>query len=141
MPESNQQTPLWQRVMQQQFARFLSVGALNTLLGYSIIFFAMYALNFSPEASNLLGYSVGLVVSFLLSKSFTFRSSGAASSELIRFLLVFAIAYAINLAELSFLVRVLAWHAGISQLLAGVFYVLCSYFLKKRFVFLAGKSS
>lgn len=140
MPESNQM-PIWQRVMQQQFARFLSVGMLNTLLGYSIIFLAMYVLHFSPEASNLLGYGIGLVVSFLLSKTFTFRSSGAMSSELVRFLLVFAIAYAINLAVLSFAVRVLAWHAGISQLVAGVFYVFCSYFLNKRFVFLAGKPS
>ena len=138
MQESNRPEPLWQRVMRQQFARFLSVGVLNTLLGYGIIFLAMYGLKWSPEASNLLGYGIGLIVSFMLSKTFTFRSSAAVSGELIRFLIVFAIAYGANLAVLSFAVRFLDWHAGLSQLIAGGFYIVCSYLLNKRFVFLTG---
>lgn len=136
----SKQPPLWQRVMQKQFARFLSVGVLNTLLGYGIIFFAMYGLKFSPEVSNLMGYGVGLLVSFALSKSFTFRSSGAIKPEFARFLIVFAMAYAANLAVLSVAVRFFHWHAGISQVIAGGFYIVCSYFLNKRFVFLPGKS-
>lgn len=139
MPE-NKHPQIWQRIMQQQFARFLSVGALNTLLGYGIIFFAMYGLKLSPEISNVLGYGIGLLVSFTLTKTFTFRSTGAIRPEFARFLIVFAVSYAANLAVLSLAVRILHWHAGVSQVLAGGCYIICSYYLNKRFVFLPGKS-
>lgn len=127
------------RMMDRQFIRFLSVGMINTFVGHGIIFATMYLLQWPPELSNIVGYSVGLILSFTLSKTFTFRSNGALSAEAIRFLIVFAISYSANLIVLSFSVRILGWHAVLSQITAAAFYVFCSYFLNKRFVFLTEK--
>lgn len=121
--------------MKGQFSRFLTVGAFNTVLGYAVIFSAMYGLGFSPELSNAIGYAVGFAFSFVLSKVFTFRSVGKPSAELVRFLIVFLVAYSANLITLYILIHSLSFHEGFSQLLAGVIYILFSYLLNSRYVF------
>jgi putative flippase GtrA len=121
--------------MKDQFSRYLLVGVFNTLYGWVIIFGAMYFLRMSPEASNVLGYSIGLLVSFALNRTFIFRSSGRPSGELARFFAVVAIAFGLNLVVLYVLVRILLIHEAVSQVLAGVVYVISSYAMNKKFVF------
>ncbi len=118
-----------------QLARFISVGILNTTLGYLVIFFCMYKLNLSPEISNACGYGVGLIASYTLNKLFTFKSVGAHSSEFFRFISAFGVAYFLNLMVLMVLVYGVGMHEAISQLLAGLFYAATSFFLNKNFVF------
>jgi putative flippase GtrA len=120
--------------------RFLLVGIFNTCFGYSLIFGFMYLAELSPELSNLLGYSVALLVSFVLHKYFTFARGDVAArsktgAELLRFLISFACAYAANYATLLLLIYQLEINAVMSQLLAGVVYVGISYFLNARFAF------
>ena len=119
----------------RQFSRFLLVGFFNTFLGYAVIFSCMYLTELSPEFSNILGYSIGLLVSYLLNKHYTFRSSLNWHRELIRFLLVFCIAYAANFAILIALIRLMGVHEAIGQICAGVVYVVVSYLLNKIYVF------
>ena len=95
----------------------------------------MYLLGLSPIASNVLGYSIALVVSFILNRTFTFRSTGRQSSEMLRFLIVFAIAFGANLAVLYVLVEYLFIHEALSQIFAGIFYVAISYLMNKYLVF------
>ena len=118
-----------------QFARFLTVGVFNTLIGYAVIFIAMYGVGLSPELSNGLGFAVGLFSSFVLSRKFTFRSEGKVNAELIRFLIAFMIAYLLNLAVLHLLVRYFHFHAGLSQIISGAVYTICSYWFNARWVF------
>lgn len=119
----------------KQFFRFLTVGVFNTLLGYCIIFACMYLAKMSPEASNITGYAVGLVTSYLLNRTYTFRSQQKHRSELIRFLIVFAVAYGLNFAMLVILIHKMSVHEGLSQVLAGVVYVATSFILNKYYVF------
>jgi putative flippase GtrA len=119
----------------KQFSRFLVVGVFNTFLGYCVIFACMYWARMSPEASNVTGYAIGLVASYLLNKNYTFNSRRRQGSEIIRFLVVFIIAYASNLAALSILIHRVGVHEGISQILAGIIYVIASYLMNKHYVF------
>jgi len=118
-----------------QFSRFLLVGVANTALGYAVIFACMYLVGLSPELSNVAGYVVGLLVSYFLNRHFTFRSAQRRSTEFVRFALVFLTAYSANLAVLIVLVRALAVHAGLSQVIAGIIYIGTAYLLNKRYVF------
>lgn len=127
--------------MNAQFLRFLLVGGFNTIFGYAIIFSAMYWFGMSPVASNVLGYAIAIMVSFLLNKFFTFRSSGSGKRELVRFLAVFLLAYGANLAALHAAVEILGINAFVSQVLAGIFYTLTSYTLSKLYVFQAAKGA
>jgi putative flippase GtrA len=120
-----------------QFSRFLIVGVANTALGYAVIFACMYLAGLSPELSNAAGYAVGLIASYFLNRHFTFRSIQRRSTEIVRFALVFLTAYTVNLAVLIVLVRVLAIHSGLSQVIAGIFYIGTAYILNKHYVFRA----
>lgn len=124
--------------MNSQFSRYLLVGAFNTIVGYVIIFGAMYVLEWSPIQSNVFGYSIALMFSFLLNRNFTFRSTGRKSTELIRFLIVFAISFGANLVALSVLVEVFNAHKYLSQIFAGIVYVVISYAMNKYLVFRSG---
>lgn len=121
--------------MKNQFFRYLLVGIFNTAFGYAIIFGAMYLLVMSPMASNALGYSVVLLFSFVLSRTFTFKSTGRKISEMMRFLAVFAFAFGVNLIVLYVSIKFLLIHEAVSQIIAGVVYVIISYLMNKFLVF------
>jgi putative flippase GtrA len=95
----------------------------------------MYAIKLSPEISNILGYAIALVGSYILNRRFTFESKKKPRGEIFRFLVVFSIAYGANFAFLVFLVHIVNFDKGISQILAGVFYVGVSFFMNKYYVF------
>lgn len=124
-----------------QFIRFILVGIVNSGLGYGIIFGCMYWVGLSPELSNVIGYMVGLVASYFIHRSYTFRSTQKRRTEFIYFVIVFLIAYFANLATLIVLVRAVGVHAGFSQVVAGAVYVSTSYLLNKYYVFRSSEAS
>ncbi len=122
-----------------QFVRFLLVGFANTLLGYGVIFSCMYLGRLTPEISNVIGYLFGLVVSYFMHRHITFRSVRRRTSEFVRFVIVFLVAYAANFVVLVVLVRGLGGHAALSQIVSGAVYVGTAYLLNKRCVFHSSK--
>ena len=119
----------------KQFFRFVTVGVFNTILGYCVIFACMYLAKMSPERSNITGYAVGLIASYVLNRRFTFNSKQNRRSEIVRFLAVFAVAYTLNFAVLVILIHRLGLHEGASQVLAGLVYVVASFVMNKHYVF------
>lgn len=124
------------------FLRFATVGVINTLIGYAVIFLCMYGLGQGPVLSNIVGYAVGLVISFVLNRSYTFRSKAAAGSQAVRFAMFFGVAYLVNLGVLLWLTRHLGMGNGVSQVAAGAAYFVVFFILSKYFVFAAdGRNS
>ena len=119
----------------RQFFRFLTVGVFNTLLGYCVIFACMYLAKMTPEASNAAGYGVGLFVSYILHRKFTFNSKQRKRDEVAPFLIVFLVAYATNFVALLVFIHKLGFNVGLSQVLAGVVYVAASFIMNKYYVF------
>jgi len=115
--------------------RFLMVGALNTLVGLSVIFMAKAIAGAGDVTANVAGYGVGFVLSFLLNRTWTFGHRGDRWSAMGRFLLVFAVAYALNLAVVLLLVRGLQLNGYLSQMLGVVPYTVFSYFAARHLVF------
>jgi putative flippase GtrA len=119
----------------RQLVRFALVGVLNTVVGYSVIFACMYLLGMKPVSSNMVGYAFGLVVSYTLNRSFTFRSAAAKKREIMRFLTIFMIAYLTNIGVLVLLTDHAGVHKGWAQLLAGAVYTVLFFVLSKYYVF------
>jgi putative flippase GtrA len=122
-------------VTMNHFSRFLVVGVLNTLLGYGVIFACMYLAGMAPETSNVAGYAVGLVASYVLNKNYTFNSRKKSSREIGRFLAVFGVAYAANLVMLFLLIHQIGISKGSSQIYAAVIYMCVSFIMTKHYVF------
>ena len=92
-------------------------------------------LRISPEGSNFMGYFLGISVSYVLNKQFNFKSKIPHRDELPKFLASMGIAYLLNLATLVILYRWLGVNPYISQLAAGVVYVLIGFGLSRVWVF------
>jgi putative flippase GtrA len=119
----------------RQFAKYLLVGVLNTGLGYAIIFLCMYGIGLSAVISNVIGYGIGMSVSYTLNRGYTFRGTRTDKATVVRFFAVSATAYLANLGMLLFLIRVAGVHEGVSQLAAGAVYVVTSFLVNKYYVF------
>jgi len=119
----------------KQLLRFAAVGVLNTAVGYAVIFACMYLAGLSPVASNVVGYACGLVVSYTLNRTFTFRSVAGKKREIVRFLSIFMVAYLANIGALMLLIDHVGMHKGWAQLVAGAIYTGLFYLLSKYYVF------
>lgn len=121
--------------MSKQFLKYLMAGVVNTVVGYGVFLVALRGLNWSPEAANALGYAFGLCVAFLLNRFFVFVVSGSASASALRFIVSFALAFAINQAALFVCYRLLLIPAEIAQIFAMVVYTVVFYLLNKHYAF------
>lgn len=89
-----------------QLVRFLLVGGLNTAFGLSAIYALMW-LGADYRLANAAGFALGCVLSFVLNKSWTFRHDGHWRDSFLRWLVVVAGGYALNL------LAVVALHDGV----------------------------
>lgn len=120
-----------------QFAKFCAVGLANTLVGYGAILLASFTLGLNPYAANVCGYAVGLLISFLLNRHFTFESRQAAWPALVKFCLAFLPSYALNLVVLHVTLQHLQFPVALSQALAIGSYTVTFFLLCRLFVFRA----
>lgn len=116
----------------QQALRYGSVGLVNTAFGLSVIWVLMF-FGVGPYPANAMGYAAGLVVSFLLNRSWTFRAQHAGWPVL-RFGAAFVVAYGANLGVLALGLRIAPEAVYVLQLVctgvyAVLFFLLCRYFV------------
>jgi putative flippase GtrA len=121
--------------MLAQFSKFAVVGAVNTLVGLLAIYAAKWFFLFDDVAANLTGYAIGLTVSFLLNKSWTFRHRGDFAKSAVRFAAVFAVAYPINLGAVMLLIEAFGVNSYIAQALGMPPYMIAFYLLSRWFAF------
>ncbi|MEM6971668.1 MAG: GtrA family protein [Pseudomonadota bacterium] len=116
-----------------QALRFGAVGVVNTLSGLGTIYFAMY-LGLAPVPANVIGYAVGLSVSYVLNSRFTFRG-GRTEGAILRFIVTFAVAYTVNMALLLGAIGPLGIDPYIAQLIASVGYTAAFFLMSKFYAF------
>lgn len=120
-----------------QFLRFLCVGVINTFTGLAVIYACKYFLSFEDLAANASGYAVGLCVSFTLNRRWTFAHRGAVAPAALRFLVVAAMAYALNLATVMWCIHGLGMNSYLAQALGIPPYTLTAYGLSRLWAFRA----
>ena len=126
-------TDKW-KVEASYITRHVGSGVVNTIVGFTFIFFAM-AMGFSPIVSNVAGYIVGFTLGFVLSKKFVFRSNGHFVAESVRYLIAFVIAFLFNLLVLRLSLVYLNYNVLASQASAAVAYTLLMFILTRFYVF------
>ena len=122
---------LIRRLWHVRFVRFLVVGGINTLFGYSI-FALVYLLSGNHVAALIVSVAIGVTFNFFSIGGVVFRN--LAGRRFVLFCLNYAVAFAANYLMLEGLVA-----AGIGPLLAQVIclpvFIAISYGLNARFVF------
>lgn len=135
------------RLPVRQFAKYCTVGVLNTAITLGVIFVCKSVLGVNPYLSNALGYICGLSNSFLWDKAWVFRSRrsykaagahfavGCALCYLLQFALVWSLtqsAFGSEEYDLGFFV---ISGYGIATLLGNVLYTLCNFIYNKLITF------
>lgn len=115
-------------------ARYAGSGAVNTLVGFAVIFFLM-GIGVGAKVSNVVGYSVGFFLGFVLSKKMVFRSQGRLVGESVRYLIAFLLAFGVNMLILNFLLYLPSVNAFMAQLVAAAGYTIAMYTFGRYFVF------
>lgn len=121
--------------MTAQLLRFIAVGSLNTLIGFSVILLLSRGLGLHDVLANIGGYAVGACCSYLLNKRFTFDSRKPHRRAAPAFALLIGLCLLINLGVLLLALRVLQWPSVAAQATAVLVYNLLFFLGSKLLVF------
>ena len=117
------------------FVRFVIVGLVNTVIGYSVIMILFHLVGLSYSLSYFLSYVVGIIVSFFLNRQFVFFSQNDKLVEFVRFLIAFGVSYGVSYAALYFLVENHILVENIAFFAGMVIYSTLFYLLNKHITF------
>ena len=133
------------------FIKYNAIGIINTLITLAVVWVLHQLLDWNLELSNFLGFVAGGINSYLMNRIWNFKSNNRKRTEVVRFVIVFLLSYALNLATLegcAYLLQNVQWCQPFStwishfmkptyfaNIVANVVYVLASFMLYKKWVF------
>lgn len=122
-------------LLDTSLSKFLTVGALNTLVGLLVIYAAKFFAGMEDISANLVGYGVGFLLPYALNSRWTFRYSGDDLPAALRFLLGVSTGYCVNLLAVLVLIQLFGVNSYVAQAMGIPPYTLTVYLLSKHFVF------
>ncbi|WP_223701221.1 GtrA family protein [Sutcliffiella deserti] len=131
--------------LNNSFIRFLLVGIINTVVGLSSMYLLLNVFHLNYWISTFVGNSIGAIVSYLLNRSFTFKSSAGHFTSFPRFIFVILICYFLSYRAGLFLTHATLTGLGyggnqhleenIAILIGTGLYTILNYLGQKYFVF------
>lgn len=122
-----------------QFVKFLVVGCINTGLHYAVFYTLYTYLGVYYLLASTIGYSVGLVNSYVLNRTWTFRSQMEnQKAQFARFIGVNFMSLAVNLGALKLFVAAGGLPPELSQVLAIAFSLMANFIGNKFWTFRSG---
>lgn len=112
----------------KKIKRFIFVGIINAISGYTLIIFLYSLLNFNFYISNFIGYLFGLIISFMLNRKFVFKVEGKKLSQFIKFIFSFFLSYLLNIFVFYISSEFINLNNYLSLLIASLFYSI-SFFI------------
>lgn len=119
----------------KEFGRFILVGALRTIVGVGLLYFLSTVIGIDYVASNVIVYTIGLILGFFLHKNWVFHSRKVWKSEMLPYLVSFAIGYLVNAGLLLLQVETLGVKKMVAQLVAMAGFALVNYLVNKAWTF------
>lgn len=117
-----------------RIAAFSIIGVINGIVGLGTIAVMVLA-GASPTLANVVGYGLGLIASFALNSSITFRARRTGFQTVAKFLGAFAIAFALNLLTVRFGEQHFGEHRLFASFIGTPAYVIAFYLLCEFWVF------
>jgi len=119
--------------------RFLVVGAVNTLIGLFVIYICKWFFGLGDVTANVVGYITALTNSFYLNRAWTFGSSTPVLPALARFMVIFVLAYLVNLVTVLAAIEFMGLNSYLAQAIGIAPYTTFFYFGSRYFAFKAQK--
>jgi putative flippase GtrA len=125
-------------MLEYSLARYVVVGAINTVAGLAIIFGLKAFAGAGDVAANLVGYAGAVLLGFALNRRWTFRHAGAVAPALAWYFAVLSVAYLLNLATVLACIHALDLNAYLAQCLGILPYTVIGYCGSRLLVFRTG---
>ncbi|HUW27537.1 MAG TPA: GtrA family protein [Sulfuriferula sp.] len=119
----------------RQSLRFGAVGLVNTAIGLTAIYALMFFFSADPALANVVGYAIGLTVSFALNRAWTFNNTQPVIHVMPKYLLTAAASYLLNLGAVVTCTSYLSANPYLAQLVGVGIYTVCMFFGCRWFVF------
>ena len=121
--------------MTGQGLRSIAVGLANTVLGFAVILLLDVGLGLNSMAANAAGYLVGAASSYVLNKTYTFRSQRTHRRALPAFVMLMLVCWGANALVLWLARTGLQWPPLPAQALAVLTYAGLFFVGSRSFVF------
>jgi len=118
-----------------ELGRYGLVGVIRLLIGVIFIFIPYNLWGVNYILCNVVGYSIGLIVGFILHKRWVFKSKENWNKEAIPYFVTFGIAYIINMILLILCAEKLMLDKNISQVIAICGFTTTNYLVNKYWTF------
>ena len=120
----------------KKFLKYLISGFINTLATYFTSILLLKIFNVILVVSNLLGYIVGIFVSFYLNRNFVFKSKKPEiKKQFSKFIFACLFSYFINLICLIIFSYIFKLNDHVSQILSMASYSISFYILSNKYIF------
>lgn len=127
------------RLFEDQRARFLMVGAVNTLVGYGLFvgfeYFVFGSVQFGYSISLVASYAISIVVAFVLYRRFVFIVEKNVLRDFVRFVSVYLVSIVLNLVILGLFIEILGVVSYLAQAISLVVTTVLSYLGHRFFSF------
>jgi 4-amino-4-deoxy-L-arabinose transferase-like glycosyltransferase/putative flippase GtrA len=120
--------------------KFAGVGFLNVFITLLIVFALKEGFGVDDVPANFIGYVAGLLSSFILNKRWTFGNDSGTFAAFLRFIVVFAASYLLNILTVLTALRV-GMHDYLAHIMGMPVYSLVFYLGCRSFAFPAPKTS
>ena len=123
----------------KKIMRFLLVGIINAISGYTLIIILYNLFNLNFYLSNFTGYLFGLIISFILNRNFVFKVKGKFLNQFLKFIFSFFLSYFLNILVFYISSEFINLNYYLALLIASWFYsisffISCNFFtFKKKF--------
>lgn len=129
---------LFQLKTPRQLAKFVVVGFTNTILDFTM-YFVLTRLSqfffFHKVTTKAISYTAGVINSYILNRSWTFRSSKSILKSAGKFLVISLIGLIVNSSTMYVCLHILSMHEIFSLVTATVITMLWNFTMTKVFVF------
>ena len=119
----------------KKITRFLLVGIINAISGYTVIILFYSFLNFHFYLANFIGYLFGLIISFILNRNFVFKAKGKIKGQFQKFIFSFFLSYFLNIFVFYICSEFTNLNYYLALLIASCFYSACFFILCNFFTF------
>ena len=91
-------------------------------------------LGFKDVSANVIGYSIGIVISYVMNSTWTFHAK-ATKNSVLKYLCLVGTCYDANIAAMTFARAVLLINSYFAQLFGMCTYTVCGYIGSRFYVF------
>lgn len=112
--------------------RFIVTGVVSNALGYGMFLIAVNILGIGHKTAVTVLFAIVMAINFTVNRKWTFKSNGAYSQALLKFVIVYLAGYGMNILILATFVDYLSYSASWVQLATTVLLPIY-YFLANKF--------